>query len=70
MEYFKRGDVKLLHGDSLELIPKIKKESVTTIFADPPYNLSNGGVTCKAGRMVSVNKGDWDKSNGFDKDFL
>ena len=69
MEYFKRGDVKLLHGDSLELIPKIEKESVTTIFADPPYNLSNGGITCKAGKMVSVNKGNWDKSKGFDEDF-
>ncbi len=34
------------------------------IFADPPYFLSNGGITCHAGRMVSVNKGDWDKSRG------
>ena len=24
------------------------------IFADPPYFLSNGGITCHAGRMVSV----------------
>jgi site-specific DNA-methyltransferase (adenine-specific) len=31
------------------------------IFADPPYFLSNGGITCQAGKMVSVNKGDWDK---------
>ena len=69
MEYFKRGDLKLLHGDSLELIPKLKKESVTTIFADPPYNLSNGGITCKAGKMVSVNKGEWDKSKGFSEDY-
>jgi site-specific DNA-methyltransferase (adenine-specific) len=38
------------------------------IFADPPYNLSNGGITCYAGRMVSVNKGDWDKSKGFEQD--
>jgi len=34
------------------------------IFADPPYFLSNGGITCHAGRMVSVNKGEWDKSRG------
>ena len=34
------------------------------IFADPPYFLSNGGVTCQAGRMVKVNKGDWDQSQG------
>jgi site-specific DNA-methyltransferase (adenine-specific) len=38
------------------------------IFADPPYNLSNGGVTCHAGKMVSVDKGKWDKSNGFEND--
>jgi len=38
------------------------------IFADPPYNLSNGGITCQAGRMVSVNKGEWDKSNGIEQD--
>lgn len=32
------------------------------IFADPPYFLSNDGITCKSGAMVSVNKGGWDKS--------
>ena len=32
------------------------------IFADPPYFLSNDGVTCKSGKMASVNKGEWDKS--------
>ncbi len=69
MVYFEKDGVKLLQGDCLELIPKLKKESVTTIFADPPYNLSNGGITCKAGKMVSVNKGDWDKSNGLEEDY-
>jgi site-specific DNA-methyltransferase (adenine-specific) len=34
------------------------------IFADPPYFLSNGGITCHAGKMVSVHKGEWDKSQG------
>lgn len=34
------------------------------IFADPPYFLSNGGITCHAGKMVKVDKGQWDKSNG------
>lgn len=34
------------------------------IFADPPYFLSNGGITCHAGRMVKVDKGKWDKSQG------
>lgn len=32
------------------------------IFADPPYFLSNDGITCQAGKMVSVNKGEWDKA--------
>ena len=39
------------------------------IFADPPYNLSNDGYTVHAGKRVSVNKGDWDKSAGSAKDF-
>ena len=34
------------------------------IFADPPYFLSNGGITCQAGKMVKVDKGSWDKSKG------
>jgi len=38
------------------------------IFADPPYFLSNNGITCSNGKMVSVNKGIWDKSNGFNED--
>lgn len=34
----------------------------------PPYFLSNGGITCHAGKMVSVNKGKWDKSKGVEED--
>lgn len=34
------------------------------IFADPPYFLSNGGISCRSGKMVKVDKGDWDKSKG------
>lgn len=55
----------LLQGDSLELLPRFKAESVDMIFADPPYFLSNDGITCSAGRMVSVNKGNWDKVDTF-----
>ena len=39
------------------------------IFADPPYMLSNGGITCQAGKVVCVNKGKWDESKGLDEDF-
>lgn len=38
------------------------------IFVDPPYLLSNDGVTCQNGQMVSVNKGNWDKSKGLASD--
>lgn len=34
------------------------------IFADPPYFLSNGGITCYSGKMTKVDKGNWDKSKG------
>jgi len=67
--YFQKGDFVLYHGDSLDILAQIPENSIDMIFADPPYNLSNGGFSVHAGRMVSVNKGDWDKSNGFDKDY-
>ena len=38
------------------------------IFADPPYFLSNNGFSCQNGQMVSVNKGNWDKSKGMTAD--
>lgn len=56
--------VRLLKGDCIEILNQARENSVDMIFADPPYFLSNGGITCYAGRMVSVNKGKWDKSRG------
>ena len=53
--------VRLYQGDALELLEQAKSETFDLIFADPPYFLSNNGITCQAGRMVSVNKGEWDK---------
>lgn len=60
-------DFTLAKGDSLELLPSIDFQ-FDMIFADPPYFLSNGGISVQSGRQVSVDKGDWDKSQGFDKD--
>lgn len=57
-----RYKVKFFKGDTLEILPRIPSETVNVIFADPPYFLSNGGITCHAGKMVSVNKGKWDVS--------
>ncbi|MBI4652049.1 site-specific DNA-methyltransferase [Candidatus Desantisbacteria bacterium] len=56
--------LKLLKGDCIEILNRARENSVDMIFADPPYFLSNGGITCHAGKMVSVNKGKWDKSKG------
>lgn len=60
--YFCVSDkAQLLCGNCLELLNEFKESSVDMIFADPPYFLSNDGVTCRSGKMVSVNKGKWDK---------
>lgn len=58
------GQQMLMQGDCLEVMERLPAESVDLIFADPPYFLSNGGITCKSGRMVSVDKGKWDRSQG------
>lgn len=65
---FKTDDFCLYHGDSLTIMSYFPDDYVDMIFSDPPYNLSNDGFTCHAGRMVSVNKGAWDKSKGFEDD--
>jgi len=66
--YFKDGNFELYLDDCRDFLNSLPAESVHMIFADPPYNLSNGGFTCQAGRRVSVNKGDWDESRGLDED--
>lgn len=63
------ADCQILRGDSLQLLERLPEESVDVVFADPPYNLSNGGFTCQAGRAVSVDKGAWDRSRGIEEDF-
>ena len=68
-KYFHDDDFILILGDSLELLKNINKDSIDMIFADPPYFLSNDGITCVSGKMVSVNKGKWDRSNGVEENF-
>lgn len=60
--YFNKKDFKIIKGDSFKVLDKFKPKTFDMIFADPPYFLSNNGITCSNGKMVSVNKGDWDKS--------
>ena len=63
------GHSALYQGDSLDLLAKIRPESVDCIWTDPPYFLSNDGATNVGGRRVSVNKGSWDVSQGIDEDY-
>lgn len=56
----KQADFQLLQGDCLEVIPALES-NVNMVFADPPYFLSNDGLTVKDGKVQSVNKGEWDK---------
>ena len=65
---FKTDDFCLYNADCLEIMARFPDNYIDMIFADPPYMLSNNGYTCHAGRMVSVNKGKWDASNGFEED--
>jgi len=64
------GGAKIYHGDCLQFLDLwsagLPEGGVEMIFADPPYFLSNGGVTCHSGRRVKVDKGEWDKSRGAD----
>ena len=55
--YFETEESQLILGDSFKILTKMELESVDMIFADPPYFLSNDGITCQGGKMVSVNKG-------------
>jgi len=65
--YFKSDDKKfyLLKGDTMELLPQFDHK-FDMVFADPPYFLSNNGLSIQNGQIVSVNKGKWDKSEGFE----
>jgi len=58
--------LRIYQGDCLDILAQIPPSSVDLVIADPPYFLSNGGITCHAGKMVSVNKGSWDVSRGPD----
>jgi hypothetical protein len=66
--YYQDEQSSLYLGNALELLKEMEEESVDVIFADPPYFLSNDGISCSSGAMVSVNKGNWDKMqySGYD----
>ncbi len=68
--YYKKPRFELYQADSLKLLKEFPgNNSVDMVFADPPYFLSSGTFTCQNGKMISVKKGDWDLSNGLEKNF-
>ena len=50
----------IVHGDCFDVRPQFDFK-FDMIFADPPYFLSNGGISYQAGKIVCVDKGKWDK---------
>jgi site-specific DNA-methyltransferase (adenine-specific) len=65
--FFKDKNSFLFIGDSLEILKLLPDNSVSLIITDPPYFLSNNGITCQSGKMVSVNKGSWDKKTSLNE---
>lgn len=65
-----KRNIALFKADCFDILPQIPENSIDMIFADPPYFLSNGGFTCHAGKMVSVNKGKWDISKGIEENYI
>lgn len=57
-------------GDCTKVMKTLKANSVDLIFADPPYFLSNDGLSIRSGKVVSVNKGEWDKRDNYDSTYM
>ena len=60
--YFERDNFKLYKGDSFKILKRFDRNQFDMIFLDPPYFLSNGGITVQSGKMVNVNKATWDEN--------
>lgn len=53
-------DFTLLCGDCFQLLREFDFK-FSCIFADPPYFLSNGRISVQSGKIVCVDKGEWDR---------
>lgn len=56
----------LYNNDCITIMKSFPNNKIDMIFADPPYFLSNGGLSIHSGKIVSVNKGEWDKVSNYD----
>lgn len=59
--YYQNNNFSLVLGNSFRILKNIEPKTIDVIFADPPYFISGGGISCSSGRQVSVNKAEWDK---------
>ncbi|MCO6542361.1 MAG: site-specific DNA-methyltransferase [Lactobacillus sp.] len=62
--YMDQQTILILH-DSFDFMSHMKPQTMDMIFADPPYFLSNGGISTSGGKIVCVNKGKWDHVASF-----
>ena len=54
--------ITLYHKSFFDMTDEeVPDESVDLIYADPPYGVSDGGITYHSGKIKSVDKGEWDK---------
>lgn len=44
--YFNTSKFKLINDDTFKILAKFEDKEFDMIFADPPYFLSNDGITC------------------------
>ncbi len=64
---YETDNAVLIHGDTFEMLKNIAESTIDLVFADPPYFLSNGGISCHSGKQVIVNKGAWDEGYTFEE---
>ena len=55
----------LYNDDCIKVLNSLENCSIDMVFADPPYFLSNNGKSISSGKVVSVNKGEWDKRQNY-----
>ena len=48
--FFADKSSALFLNDAFEALEQMTPESVDAVFADPPYFLSNGGISCSGGK--------------------
>ena len=59
----------IYNDDTFAVMAKFPDESFDMIFADPPYLISNVGLSCQNGKLTAINKGKWDYHQSVEANF-